>query len=223
MLNAFQVSGPETLADTSVQREYWRTFLITRAQFSDCGSFCFLNYIISGIFLFLSSTLLEEKQAKMRTAAVWGRETSYNGRLYEVGWRNEPKMVNLYQAINRPLRNGLRDSTYTWLPAESTISVAITALPTHLASAEVRLLAGNNWDNLVQILFLPKKGPPEVKNLRVTLNQILDKLEEATRSVVLLDWYIGADDRLEEGSSNIESNEVAISTNRDESRSSDSN
>lgn len=209
------------LADTSVQRGYWTTISITRAQYSDCGSFCFLKYP-GGRVSFLNSTFLEEKQAKKQTPAVWGGETSYNGRFYGVGWRDEPTMVNLYQAIDRPSRDGLRDSCIC-LPAESTISVGITALPTHLASGKVCLLAGNNRDDLVRILFLPTKGPLEVKDLRVTLNQILDKLEEAAKSVVLWEWHIRADTRLEEESSDMESEEAAISVVQNESESSDSN
>ena len=94
-------------------------------------------------------------------------------------------MLSLYQAIDHPRRDSLRDSVYTWQPAESTISVSITALPTHLASAAAHLLVCNNRDDPVRILFLPEKGPPEVKELRVTLNQMLERLEEAARLMQL--------------------------------------
>ncbi|KAF6222440.1 hypothetical protein HO133_001526 [Letharia lupina] len=69
--------------------------------------------------------------------------------------------------------------------AKHTIAVAITAFPIHVALATVHLQAGETGDDLVRILFLPyllPKGPPVIKNHRVTLNQILTKLEKAARA-----------------------------------------
>lgn len=66
-----------------------------------------------------------------------------------------------------------------------TIAVAITAFPIHVALATIHLQAGGTGDDLVRILFLPyllQKGPPVIKKLRVTLNQILTKLEKAARA-----------------------------------------
>ncbi len=152
------------------------------ALFSNCGSFCFLRCSPFHIAV-LSSVLLEKRQAKMQMPAVWGRETSYNGRLYMFHCRDGPTMIRLYQAIDRPYRNGLRDGLNRHRDPEQTIVVNITALPSHLASARYHLLAGKNGDDLVRILFLQEKGPPEIKHLHVTLNQILAELEEVAKAV----------------------------------------
>lgn len=162
--------------DISGQREFQCSYRIPQAQFSDCGSFCFLLYAypVFGV-LMLHSTLLEYRQAERRKPTVWGHRTSYNGHLYEVGWRQKPSMVTLYRAYDLPDANGLLDS----FNPSTTDSVAITAFPIHLANSKIHLLAGENGDDLVRVLFLPRKGPPEVKYLRVTLNQILAKLEES--------------------------------------------
>ena len=75
-------------------------------------------------------------------------------------------------------------------------AVNITVIPNHLASASMLLLSGKDGDDFVRILFLPdtdqeNPGPPEVKYLRVTLNQILAKLEEpgtvVTRTMFMRD------------------------------------
>lgn len=206
------------LANTSDQRDYWRNISITRAQYSDCGSFCFLKFFSARV-LFLDSTFLKIKQAKMQIPAVWGRETSYNGRLYKVGWRDEPTMVSLYQAIDRPHRDGFHDSCGLWLGADYTIAAAITAFPTHLAVAIVYLLADKTGDDLARMLFLPAKGPPEIKYLRVTLNQILAKLEEAARAVEsnIEDLFRQEfDEEAEKESSELEPEEAAMSTGEDE-------
>ena len=135
--------------------------------------------------MMLSSIFLERMQAKMQKPAVWSSETSYHGRFYDVGWRDDRTMVRLYQAIDRPHRSGLRDSVHSRhrYHTEYTIMVNLTALPAHLASAKVHLLAGKKEDDHVRILFLPEKGPPEIRDLHVTMNQILAKLEEAARAV----------------------------------------
>ena len=64
--------------------------------------------------------------------------------------------------------------------------VNITAFPNHLASADMFLLSDKDGDDFVRILFLPNtnrdnSGPPEIKFLRVTLNQILAKLDEKAK------------------------------------------
>ncbi len=161
---------------------YHRLHTSFEALYSDCGSFCFLSFSYSTVAM-LSSVLLEKRQAKMQMPVVWDRETSYNGRLYEFDWRDEPTKVRLYQAIDRPHRNGLRDSLKIQRPPQQTIAVSITTFPSHLASARYFLLAGKSGDDLVRILFLPDKGPPELKYLHVTLNQILAELEEVAKAV----------------------------------------
>ena len=91
--------------------------------------------------------------------------------------------MNLYQANELPDVNGLRDAIDVQWSAETTVSIAITIIPAHLVSAEVYLLVGISGDEPVRVLFLPESGPPEVKHLRVTLNQILHRLEEAAKLV----------------------------------------
>ena len=212
----------EILANLNDRRECWETTRFAKAHFSDCGSFCFLRYNCADV-LILTSVLLGKQGAKMRTPAVWGRGTSYNGRFYDVGWRHEPTMVNLYQAIDRPRRSGFRDSSNLWLLPRETIGVAITAFPTHLASATVHLLAGTNADDLVRVLFLPYEGPPEIKYLRVTLNQILAKMKEVARTVISnlkKDDFQGGNYQLsEESSSDLEADEIAMSADGDGSES----
>lgn len=141
----------------------------------------------------LNSIFEEQMQAKMQTPAVWGRETSYNRRFHKVGWRpqrrrdstmvRESTMVQMYQAIDLPHRNGLSDNLYTTRHPEQTIAVKITPLPAHLVNSEMHLLVGKNEGDFVRILFLPNEGPPEIKHLRVTLTQILAKLEEAAKAI----------------------------------------
>ena len=159
----------------------------------------------------LNSNFLKEKATKMRTPAVWGEEISYNGRFFIVGWCGEPTVVNMYQVFVCPGRNGFWQSIGS---AEVTISVAITAIPTHLATATNYLLPGETGDDLARILFLPAKGPPEIKYLRVTLNQLLEKL--AARSAEKLG---GMWDRSEwppqYWSSDMESEEAAVSADED--------
>lgn len=137
--------------------------------------------------MLLNSALLAEKQASLHKPAVSGSETSYNGRFYEIGWRDEATMVNIYQAIGRP-GDGLRDALNCHYVADLTIATAITVFPSHLASAKPYLLAGKDGDDLARMLFLPETGPPEIKDLRVTLNQILARLEEAA-GPVNVQWY----------------------------------
>ena len=138
--------------------------------------------------LMLESIYLGNREAKLQIPAVWDGETSYNGRFYIVGTCSENiPMVKMYQAIERTHEIGLRDSTNRWRKLQPTIVGKLTAFPSHLALADVYLLVGDNKDNLVRVLFLPlrgpEQGPPEIKHLRVTLNQILAKLEESARTV----------------------------------------
>lgn len=151
-------------------------------------------------------------EAKPLKPATWGSETSYKGRLYEVGWRDDATMVNMYKAYNRPsLRHGLRAPLKVRSPQEKTIAIAITAFPSHLASATTYLLAGEDGNHLARMLFLPRTGPPEIKYLRVTLNQILAKLDEAARSV-----DVPETNSLIRDSSDEESEQAAISADEDE-------
>ena len=150
------------------EEQYWVRLLLTRVRFSTCGSFCFLAHLDE--FLVLKSSLLEEKTAKTQTPAVWEYHTSYNQRAYGVEWRGNSTTVRLYQALDYVDRSRLRDSM------EYPISVSITVLPAYLASGEIYLLVGKSGDDLTRMLVLPRKGRPEIKNLRVTLNQILDEL-----------------------------------------------
>ena len=90
----------------------------------------------------------------------------------------------MYRAHDFPDDNGLRDASNVQQKSMvPTVSVAITAFPAHLAYGTVHLLAGKSEDDLVRVLFLPRIGPPEVKQLRVTLNHILAKLEESASAV----------------------------------------
>ena len=99
-------------------------------------------------------------------------------------------MVSLYQVLNHGDGSGRRDSAYKDSPPWDAIEVAITAIPAHLAAGAVYLLVGKRGDDLTRMLFLPKKGPPEIKYLRVTLNQMLDEL--ATRPAKGLDAFLEA-------------------------------
>lgn len=168
---------PEHHTNTRPRTEelYWRYLLVTIVRFSTCGSFCFLNHI-NHEFLVLKSNFLEEKTAKTQTPAVWGYHTSYNQRVYQVHWRGDSTMVRLYQGLDHVNRSGLRESILMEYPPAFSLSVAITALPAYLASGEFYLLVGKSGDDLTRMLALPRKGRPEIKNLRVTLNQILDEL-----------------------------------------------
>ena len=78
-------------------------------------------------------------------------------------------MLKLYQATYRPSRS----------LAEQTNALKLTALSRRLASGQFHLLAGRNDNPLIRVLCLPRNGPPAIKCLRVTLNQILAKLKEA--------------------------------------------
>ena len=153
-----------------------------RANFSNCGSFCILRCDSSGVE-YLNSVFLEKRQAKTQMPAVWDEDTSYNRRLHLVGNYNEPTMIQLYQAVDRPHRNGLYESFNIHRGPEHRIRVNITVIPAHLVKAEIYLLVGKSGDDLLRILFLPSKGPPEIKHLRVTMNQILAKLDETARAV----------------------------------------
>ena len=148
----------------------------------------------------------------MQTPAVWGNDTlwkndtSYNHRFFRVDWST---MVKLYQAPDQVDSTGFRRSAQRYVTPKQTVSVAITALPAYLAHAKaVYLLAGKSGDDLTRLLVLPRGGSPEVKYLRVTLNQILDEL--ATRSAKANESLI------EEDASDIESEEAWVTTDEDE-------
>ena len=132
-------------------------------------------------------------------------------------------MVKLYQTHAQVESIGFRDVFGRYYKTEATVEVAITAIPAHLASGQVYLLVGKGGDDLTRMLFLPKKGPPEIKYLHVTLNQILAEL--ATRSLEsddkrseetamsAHDDIIGVSDSQE--SSDTRSQEAAISADGD--------
>ena len=204
------------MADVDDHRIDNHTYHEVLAQFADCGSFCFLKVGYNGVAV-LSSVLLEKRQAKIKIPAVWGLETSYNGRFYLVGSRHGSTMLQLYQAIDRPHKNGLRDHLGIWRKPEQTIAVNVTAFPCHIASAEIVLLTGEKGDDPVRILFLPRKGPPEIKYLRVTLNQILAKLEEAARAIQPnIDKLFQEEDEVsKEDGSGSESEGAAVSADKD--------
>ena len=166
------------MADKNDHRNYEYTY----ATFSNCGSFCTLDDRISNTEL-LSSFYLSERQAETQIPAVWNWRTSYNGRLYSISTGDETTMIHLHQAIDRPHRNGLYDSLDTLRKPEHTITVNITVIPAHLVLADIYLLVGESGDGKIRILFLPTKGPPEIKHLRVTMNQILAKMEEIARAI----------------------------------------
>ena len=154
-----------------------------QAVFSDCGSFCFLKYRFNGVVI-VGSKLLEKRQVEMRLPAVWGSDTSYNGRLYT--WRRMSAILQLSQTPIRPQRKGLRKGLYWYSRGDSTVALNVTGYPRYLANTQEFLLAGENGDDLVRILFLPlsgQEGPPVIKHLRVTMNQILAKLEETAKSI----------------------------------------
>ena len=193
-----------------------------RAQYSDCGSFCYLG-IDRGKILMMNSILMEQEQAKIQMPAVWSGEMSYNKRFYEVGCRdmNVP-MVTLYQAIERTHPDGLRDSSHARRDPQQTVAVQITAFPSRLARSYACLLVGKNEDDFVRILFISEV--PEIKHLRVTMKQILAKLEEAARAMepridrLFEEEFAGTS---EEESSEVESEEVAMSADEDGSENTD--
>ena len=118
----------------------------------------------------LHSNFLEKMRAKIRIPAAWGPCTSYNGRFYFLD--SSDGLVTV--SVGHKAR-GLNIILST---------VNITVFPAHLASAIIYLLPGKDGDDFVRVLFLPDiasggQGAPEVKSLRVTLNQILAELEEA--------------------------------------------
>ena len=166
-------------ADKDDHRGEQANIYYTRAKYSNCGSFCFLR-TGDGETLDLHSNFLEKMQASIRLPAVW-EHTLYNGRSYSVARRNGPAMVKMY--LDGKVPGGIRrDTAREIIPSE----VNITAFPNHLASATIYLLSSKDGDDFVRILFLPdtrreNSGPPEIKFLRVTLNQILAKLEETAK------------------------------------------
>lgn len=175
----------------------------------------------------LDSICLRKRQAKLQIPAVWDYKTSYNGRLYRVDEDRKSATIDLYQAFERTQWNGLHDSTHAYQAPDFTIAAKITAFPAHLASTYVCLLVGKCADDLVRVLFFPatEKGPPEIKHLRVTLNQILAKTEDAARAVELnmrdrrYDWYQWSEGESSvsesEENNEVESEEVAMSADED--------
>ena len=134
----------------------------------------------------MNNILIEQRQAEMRMPAVWSHALSYNRRFYEVRCRNKDMpMVTMYRAIEPIYLDSLRGPAYVRQDLVHMITVPITAFPNHLMFSDAYLLVGKNEDDFVRILFLPSTiegGPtPEIKHLRVTMKQILAKLEEAAR------------------------------------------
>ena len=170
----------------------------------------------------MNSILVGQKRAKMQMPAVWRGETSYNRRFYEVGCHDKRiPIVTLYQAIERPHVNGLRDLAYVRRDSQHTIAVQITVFPSHLAGSDVHLLVGRNEDDFVRILFLPdigrSEGPPEIKPLRVTMKQILAKMEEAAKAV-----EPRIDRLFHEGSADASEEEIVVSAEEDKQESHES-
>ena len=172
----------------------------------------------------MNSILVEQVQAKMQMPTVWSDAMSYSRRFYEVGCRNKNiPMVTLYQAIERPHSDGLHDSGCMQWDPQHTIAVQITAFPNHLAVSEVYLLVGKNEDDFVRIVFLPGRSErervPEIKHLRVTMKQILAKMEEAAKAVEpRIDRLFQEEDAWACGEVQIievDSEEVAMSANQD--------
>ena len=193
--------------------QYWSLLATARVSFSDCGSFCFLTYPY-GEMIILESSLLTENAARMQAPTVWRGKIYYNQRFFQVGLPENATMVNIYQSINYIDSSGLRGLARIDARSEFANPVAITAVPAHLASAAVCLLVGKSRDDLTRMLFLPEKGPPEIKDLRVTLNQILDEL--ATRSAKPQSAclkFIGS--TTEEDTSDISSEGVPVSADED--------
>ena len=95
------------------------------------------------------------------------------------------------------------------------IEVLIMVIPAYLTSRAFYLLVSKSGDDLTYMLFLPKKGPPEIKYLRVTLNQILDEL--ARRSIEPLQAYLeGERDITGEDTSDIGFEAILGSADEDE-------
>ena len=136
-------------------------------------------------FLMLNSIHLGKRRAEIQMPAIWVDLMSYNGRFYTLSHDINISVVTLDQAIDRTHRNGLRDCFDDRSQPEHRISIRITTFPNHLANTTPYLLLGKDEDDFVRVLFLPWKegSPPEIKQLRVTMNQILAKLEEAARAV----------------------------------------
>jgi hypothetical protein len=198
-------------------RDYELNIFTEEACYSDCGSFCFLQ-CTSGA-LKLNSTCLERWQAKAEIPAVWGQQTSYDGRHFQVGSRKPYTMVELYQAIRSPFGLGFCSSLNLQFLTESTIALKITPFPIHLFGTQMHILVGKDRDDLVRILFLPHdSSPPEIKFLRVTMAQILAILNEAERAAQLEsdEFYPEDGESSEEESSTSEPEAAATLVNEDE-------
>ena len=140
-----------------------------------------------GEILDLHSNFLEKMGAKVGLPAVWGPGTPCNGRFYGVGRGDGVVFMKMHENFKNPNIRKCDTVFYGNRWKETFLGqVYITVFPAHLASARVYLLPGKDGDDFIRVLFLPDTasggpGPPEVKFLRVTLNQILEKLEESKR------------------------------------------
>ena len=193
----------DTKARQADDEQYWSLLATARGSFSDCGSFFSLTYPY-GEMMILKNSLLTEYTARMQTPIVWRGKIYYNQRFFQVCLPEKATMVNIYQSINYIDSSGLRGLARIDARSDFANPVALTAVPAHLASAAVCLLVGKSRDDLTRMLFLPEKGPLEIKDLRVTLNQILDEL--ATRSAELEKGY-----PTEEDASDISFERVTVS------------
>ena len=157
----------------------YRTQDYTHALFSHCGSFCYLTSNILG-GQYLSSVFLSKRQVGIQIPAVWGFLISYNGRFYHLSNLGEAAMIQLQRSITRPQNPEILSIRRK---PEYSVVANITVIPAHLIPARVCLLVGESGNDFVRILFVLKEGPPQIKHLRVTMNQILAELEEAARDV----------------------------------------
>ena len=160
----------------------------------------------------LESNFMKEKAAKMQIPAVWGIDTSYSQNFFQVGWRKGSTMVKLYQAHHKAGKYGFRYAFRRYYSMADSIELAVTAIPAHLASGMIYLLVGRSGDDLMRMLLLPKKGPPEIKELRVTLNQTLDELHSMPLPATI-----------DRGNSEVVSDGVSLSTDEDNSETDEDN
>ncbi|KAM0805151.1 hypothetical protein BDR22DRAFT_833700 [Usnea florida] len=182
VLRPVQMTLPEHELDMLYLHEQ-KSIKHIRARYSDCGSFCFSDY---PDVLIINSNFLEKMRAKKRIPTVWGEVTSYNGRFYFLHSSKGLVTMSVHQENVMDPNKGKFD-TLKGREHRIYCTVNITVFPAHLASARMYLLPGKDGDDFVRVLFLPDtasggRGAPEVKSLRVTLNQILAKLEEAGRA-----------------------------------------
>ena len=130
----------------------------------------------------LNSSRLRKREVQIQVPTVWAEETSYKRQFYNLELDQKPTTINLYQAIDPTKPIGLLYQLGAYGDLQPMIGVSLTAIPSRLISADVYLLMGKNEDDFVRVLFLPEKGPPEMKHLRVTMKQIFHKLEDTARA-----------------------------------------